>query len=439
MKEVIALREYSDKYVSFYEGEIRNITDDIANTLIAKGIVRLHTDIPEGGGGGTVDSGYSVERQQYVEEQTVILSYDSEAEAETWSGVLQGGYLPEVGTEIKVTLNDGPVIKATVQEDLDGLIVSLRDDDNGYIEIYQSSDTGITTLYSSIPFTDNEVTISAQGEFVTTTDDFKAAVTTANSGSFIATYTIDEENSDTFNDEYVYKCDKKLAEILEAIDNNLNVFAILEDNPSHTNDQKLALTYFRTKKPPYGEMDSTTARVTFESRYTYVQDSSPEGVGDNSIYLQHGYETSGEEYINVYINDIWLEIGGSSGGSSSGGGTQFVTCNYVNSLTSSHSFSQIINLLQVNNQNVIVKFANYNSPYENQRHYLTLLDTNVIDSQRIVTFGKTFLRPDGDIGVGIYVYKLQFRQNSDPAFVFRRYDLSHGTYQNIITVGSIYE
>ena len=58
MKEIIALQQYTDKYVSFYQGEIRNITDNIADKLIAKGIVRLHTDILEGGssGGGGADS-----------------------------------------------------------------------------------------------------------------------------------------------------------------------------------------------------------------------------------------------------------------------------------------------------------------------------------------------------------------------------------------------
>lgn len=60
MKEVIALQEYTDKYVSFYEGEIRNITDDIADKLITKGIVRLHTDIPEDGGSGGGGGGDSI-------------------------------------------------------------------------------------------------------------------------------------------------------------------------------------------------------------------------------------------------------------------------------------------------------------------------------------------------------------------------------------------
>ena len=32
--EIIALQEYTDRYVSLYEGEIRNISDDLANKLI---------------------------------------------------------------------------------------------------------------------------------------------------------------------------------------------------------------------------------------------------------------------------------------------------------------------------------------------------------------------------------------------------------------------
>ena len=44
MKEIIALQEYTDKYVSLYEGQIRNLTDDIANQLIAKQIVKEHND-----------------------------------------------------------------------------------------------------------------------------------------------------------------------------------------------------------------------------------------------------------------------------------------------------------------------------------------------------------------------------------------------------------
>ena len=48
MKEIIALQEYSDKYISLYEGEIRNIQNSIADKLIQQGVVAEHGD-SEGG------------------------------------------------------------------------------------------------------------------------------------------------------------------------------------------------------------------------------------------------------------------------------------------------------------------------------------------------------------------------------------------------------
>ena len=57
--EIIALQQYTDKYVSLYEGEIRNIQDSLANRLIEKGIIAEHDEgsggIPSGGGGGGGD------------------------------------------------------------------------------------------------------------------------------------------------------------------------------------------------------------------------------------------------------------------------------------------------------------------------------------------------------------------------------------------------
>lgn len=44
MKQIIALQEYSDKYISLYEGEIRNIEDILADKLIEQGIVAEHND-----------------------------------------------------------------------------------------------------------------------------------------------------------------------------------------------------------------------------------------------------------------------------------------------------------------------------------------------------------------------------------------------------------
>ncbi len=43
MKEIIALQEYTDKHISLYEGEIRNIEDKLADELIEKGIVAEHS------------------------------------------------------------------------------------------------------------------------------------------------------------------------------------------------------------------------------------------------------------------------------------------------------------------------------------------------------------------------------------------------------------
>ena len=47
MKEVIALQEYTDKHISLYEGEIRNIEDKLANELIEKGIIAEHSSDEE--------------------------------------------------------------------------------------------------------------------------------------------------------------------------------------------------------------------------------------------------------------------------------------------------------------------------------------------------------------------------------------------------------
>lgn len=44
--EIIALQEYTDQYVSLYEGEIRNISDtSLAADLIERGIVAEHDEV----------------------------------------------------------------------------------------------------------------------------------------------------------------------------------------------------------------------------------------------------------------------------------------------------------------------------------------------------------------------------------------------------------
>lgn len=51
--EIIALQEYTDKYVSLYQGEIRNINTELANRLIEKNIVKQHTENSEGSDSGS--------------------------------------------------------------------------------------------------------------------------------------------------------------------------------------------------------------------------------------------------------------------------------------------------------------------------------------------------------------------------------------------------
>lgn len=47
-KEIIALQEYSDKYISLYEGEVRNVNIQLANRLIEQGIVAEHDETGSG-------------------------------------------------------------------------------------------------------------------------------------------------------------------------------------------------------------------------------------------------------------------------------------------------------------------------------------------------------------------------------------------------------
>lgn len=48
--QIIALQEYTDKYISLYQGEIRNLNKEIAERLIEQGIVRQHDTIDDTSG-----------------------------------------------------------------------------------------------------------------------------------------------------------------------------------------------------------------------------------------------------------------------------------------------------------------------------------------------------------------------------------------------------
>ena len=55
MKQIIALQEYSDKYISLYQGQIRNVETELANRLIEQGIVAEHNDSDSGSSGDEGD------------------------------------------------------------------------------------------------------------------------------------------------------------------------------------------------------------------------------------------------------------------------------------------------------------------------------------------------------------------------------------------------
>lgn len=42
MKQIIALQQYTDQYISLYQGQIRKISQGIADRLIEQGIVAEH-------------------------------------------------------------------------------------------------------------------------------------------------------------------------------------------------------------------------------------------------------------------------------------------------------------------------------------------------------------------------------------------------------------
>ena len=99
MRKVTALCNYSDNYYIFREGMIYNLPDNIADIFIEKGVMiegapddivitsnstsgTEIADIKINGQSnklyaGTGETGYSIEKEEYVEEQVVILEPDS--------------------------------------------------------------------------------------------------------------------------------------------------------------------------------------------------------------------------------------------------------------------------------------------------------------------------------------------------------------------------
>lgn len=73
--EIIALQDYTDKYVSLYEGEVRNIGKNLANRLIAKGVVAEHDEIESSSssGGSSSSTGGGIVYIEATEEDDVLI------------------------------------------------------------------------------------------------------------------------------------------------------------------------------------------------------------------------------------------------------------------------------------------------------------------------------------------------------------------------------
>ena len=120
--EIIALQDYTDKYVSLYEGEVRNIGKNLANKLIAKGIVAEHDETESGSGSGSSSGG------AYV--VTVTSEYDETEDSYTYS-------IDKTFSDIVTAYNNGQIIlfKRTEYQgnsSLDYYLTQLNNGGDGY-------------------------------------------------------------------------------------------------------------------------------------------------------------------------------------------------------------------------------------------------------------------------------------------------------------------
>lgn len=74
--QIIALQQYTDKYVSLYQGQIRNIPDQIAQKLIEQNIVAEHSS--DEGGEGSSSQGDNF---------FIIKTVDYDTDENTWSRI----------------------------------------------------------------------------------------------------------------------------------------------------------------------------------------------------------------------------------------------------------------------------------------------------------------------------------------------------------------
>ena len=139
MKEIIALQDYTNQYISLYQGEIRKIETNLANKLIALGVAAQHSTINPSGGGSGSDCSCEIFKVE-------ILAYEPLSEEDDDYLYLNKSY-----KEIKSAFNDGKNII---------FYTHYSDSETDFMEFY--------TLYNIGHQTNNNYQISiAKGTSVT--------------------------------------------------------------------------------------------------------------------------------------------------------------------------------------------------------------------------------------------------------------------------------
>ena len=237
MKQIIALQNYSDQYVSLYEGQIRIIETNLANRLITLGVAAEHTDViitPGSTSSGSTSScncepGYQVtttqtnlfttvgfpvtevpEEEYYMssEQRLRAISEDFITEAPnltiTYDGTTYENIEPlgiNIGqNSIAITYGDSGDFS---EYPFSIIFEKPKDDDEPGI-IYQ-----ITTSTSGT----HNISVIKVVENITVTEDFKKSVQSIGSGLVV---TIKE------NDQYYY-LNKNYQEITSALHQGKNV------------------------------------------------------------------------------------------------------------------------------------------------------------------------------------------------------------------------
>ena len=103
--EIIALQQYTDKYVSLYQGEIRNINTELAQRLIEKGVVSEHN---EESGGIPSGSDICVVNVEVANNQRTVTSVDK-----TWAEMLaavKAGKALLVNMHLQSSYGDGAFV-----------------------------------------------------------------------------------------------------------------------------------------------------------------------------------------------------------------------------------------------------------------------------------------------------------------------------------------